>query len=112
MIPYKYKKCTDLNNDATFHYHYKQLKDFLIQGFKEGNNGWILVSRKGNIDTFRGFGTIENPCKKLLTISIVHNPLWDGERKTLEEIIHPKIPKAYIETYRMILLDFSNLKEE
>lgn len=106
MRPIDYTK--KLDGKVVFHYKYADLKAFLKHGFAEGNNGWILMYRNDEFNTYRGFGTIENPCKHLITISMQHNPVYDGKLLTPEEIINPpKNDKPSMENYRWDILDFS-----
>jgi len=87
MTPHKYTQKED--GDIIFHHKYKEIKDFLEHGFREGNNGWLLMGREKNFSIFKGFGTIEAPYKHLRKISVEHDPLWDGEIASPEEVINP-----------------------
>lgn len=86
MKPIKY---TGTKDNVTFHYKYSDLKKFLTFGKKEGNVGWVLISFKEGLLTYRGFGTIEHPCKDLITISLMHNPVFDGEF-SIDKIMNPR----------------------
>jgi hypothetical protein len=39
----KPKNYTEKNGKTTYHYTFKELKEFLEHGYKEGNNGWIVT---------------------------------------------------------------------
>lgn len=110
MRAYKY---TGKGSVTTFHYKYKELKEFIAWGKEHGDNGWILVSRdnKSQMATYKGFGTIENPIKEMITISVVHHELFDGKWESNEEIIHPISSKDNLHSYRYTVLDFSKTKE-
>lgn len=92
---------------TTFHYKASELINFARLGFKDGNVGMILVRRKGKILTYKGFGTIENPNKYILTMSIVHLPLFDGKMLTDEERLIPPKPFFTSENTRFIILDLN-----
>jgi len=75
-----------INNGIThFHYKFSDLIEFIKKGKKYGNVGMIITKRNGNTLTYRGFGTIENPFRYISTISIIHNPFFDGKMPTDEE---------------------------
>lgn len=65
--------------------------NFVRLGKKHGDVGFILTKREGAMLTYRGFGTIENPIKHITTITIVHNPFFDGEMPTDNQRIKSKI---------------------
>jgi hypothetical protein len=109
MTPITYNIIDANKNEISFHYDYRQLKSFLSHGFKEGNNGVILVKQKGNYNIYRGFGTIESPCKSLRTISIQHNEFFDGKRLEPEQIINPKETSPLSEP-KLVMLNFSNIE--
>lgn len=75
---------TEIKNGVT-HYIYPQDEwtDFLKRGYRDGNVGMLPVKKDGNITTYKGFGTIENPCRRLMTLSIVDNPLFDNPKLEL-----------------------------
>lgn len=62
-----------------YSYKYSDLKEFLTQGYKTGNNGLILISVDGPLLEYRGFGTIEAPCKELRTIVVEYCKEFDGD---------------------------------
>ncbi len=106
MRPNRY---TDLGNGKIrFHYTFTELRKFLTHGFKEGNNGCILVGREGNFRIYRGFGTIENPWTYLATISVENHPVYDGDMISPEEVINPPKQKESFTSYRMVLWDARN----
>lgn len=87
--------------DGVTHFHYKadELIKFVRLGFKHGDVGIILVRRTGNILTYKGFGTIDNPIMHLQTISIVHHPLFGGEMPTDEQrLVPPEKPEFGFKT--------------
>lgn len=62
-----------------YHYKYSDLKQFLTFGKQNGSNGFILTRIKGDYLTYRGFGTIESPCRELRTIHVSHDYNMDGD---------------------------------
>lgn len=103
MEPYKYTTKGDI---VIYHYHYKELKEFITLGKKEGNVGWILTKRVGMIFTYRGFGTINRPLKDLITISFTHNNKLDGEFISDDLIINPIIKSKNLCSYKYKILKF------
>lgn len=92
MTPHRY---TRKGNTTHFHYTYSELKEFLQYGKEHGNNGWILTMREGGLRTFRGFGTINNPCRVLRSYGIVWFELFDGvmpEDYDDKALIPPPLP--------------------
>ena len=84
MKPTKYtKKGSTIN----YHYTFKQLRGFLEHGFKEGDNGFILIGQDDKFLKYRGFGTIASPCKSLRTIDIENDPIFDGKMPDPEKVI-------------------------
>lgn len=86
------------DNKTIFHYKYSELKEFLTRGFEFGDVGLILVSRKDNIFTYRGFGTIDHPFTFITTINMSHNRILDGELLADEEIVNSKVFESYANT--------------
>ena len=84
MKPISY---TQYKNKIVFKYPFTELRKFVEQGRKEGNVGLILVGYKDNFNVYKGYGTIENPCTELRTVYFAHNVLFDGRRRTPEEVI-------------------------
>jgi len=75
-----------IKNETThFHYKFSELKNFVKQGKKTGDVGMLLVRRQGNMLTYKGFGTIENPFTYIMTLSIIHSPILDGKMVTDEQ---------------------------
>lgn len=105
MTPYKFKK---KRGTTSFHYKYKELKKFLKRGFEHGDNGWILVKREGNYSIFKGFGIISAPCKKIQTVSIQHNEVFDGKRKSDKEMIQTPKTDTLLTDVRFVFLDFKD----
>ena len=100
MIPKTYTQKGEL---TTFHYRYQDLRLFIKQGKEFGNVGFIIVKKDGDLITYKGFGTIENPSTSLTTMSLVHFPPFDGEFNP-DAIVHPKLSTF---STRFIILDFS-----
>ncbi len=84
------------------------MKRFMSLGLKEGNTGMVLLRRKGLFITYRGFGTIENPRKTLLTMSLVHCEKFSGPMATPEEVINPK--PSILQSAKIVMLDFGKGK--
>lgn len=74
MRPYKVKH---RGSGRRYLYRYSDLKQWMIQGRREGNAGMIPVFEDATSVTYRGFGTIENPCKRVMTTTIVKCPVFD-----------------------------------
>lgn len=105
MTPYRY---SEKDGVVTFHYKAKDLIPFMRLGLKEGNTGMILVRRKDNVLTYKGFGTIENPHTYVLTMTIVHHPLFGGEMPAdWERCIKPKPLLDRLDA-KMVMIDFSS----
>jgi len=107
MKPIKY---TQEGDKITYHYTFKQLRDFLTHGFREGNNGMILIGEDSQFSYFKGFGTIENPWKYVLNLSKEYDPFYDGKRRSPEEIIKSfDRTEEYINTaHSIIIWDIKN----
>lgn len=93
------------NGITLFHHDEKKYKRFLRLGKRDGNVGLILKSRKGNILTCEGFGTIEHPCREMITFSIVmlpHEECPDEERLASFQRQGPPL-----ESFSFGILDFS-----
>ena len=85
MKPTKYTKN---GNKITYHYTFSELRKFLEHGFKEGNNGVIIVGQDDKWLYYKGFGTIENPWTYVASISMENDPMFDGEMPNPEEVIN------------------------
>lgn len=72
---------TKIEDKIIYHYKFSDLRDFLNQGKKDGNNGFILTEQTNIFDVYRGFGTIESPNTRLNRISIEHCEILDGKRR-------------------------------
>lgn len=86
MKPCRY---TIKNGITYFHYNTKDLFRFVRLGNEFGDVGFILTQRKGNILTYRGFGTYENPCKVIQTIDIQWLNSFDGEIPSDDDYVNP-----------------------
>ena len=109
MRPISY---TRVDNKIIYHYKYSDLKEFLSLWLKDGNVGMILMYEIGDILTYRGFGTIENPFTYILTLSIQHCESFDGRKSTPDERVNPPVSKFTPDNCRMVILDFNNNKED
>lgn len=103
-------RLTVKNGITKFHYKASDIINFARLGFKDGNVGMILIRREGGMLTYKGFGTIENPCTYLLTMSIMHFPPFDGEMPTDEQRLIPPKPFFTAENTRFVMLDLSDKK--
>lgn len=106
MTPIKF---TIKNGVTHFHYKASELIEFVRRGKKDGNVGVILTKRDGNLLTYRGFGTIENPFTYICSISMMHSPLFDGEMLTDEQRLIPPKPFFTAENTRFVIIDLSNV---
>lgn len=115
MYPISYKK---IDNKIEFFYDQKEWNEWIAQGKKTGNVGSMMkYIEDAKMITFFAFGTYENPMKDMLTIKIMHNPLFDGEGKLDEPDWYLK-PLAeersriyweeHIKDMRVIFLDFTD----
>ena len=109
MIPIKF---TIKNGVTQFHYKSSELIDFVRRGKKDGNVGMILTKRDGNMLTYRGFGTIENPFTSITTISMTHFPPFDGAMPTDEQRLIPPKPFFTTENTRLVVIDLSDESTE
>jgi len=75
MKPISYTKKGEV---TTFHYKPSELINFVREGHKTGNVGMIVIRRDGGMITYKGFGTLENPRRHIMTISLMHHPSFDG----------------------------------
>lgn len=73
MIPIKWSV---KNNTTIFHYTFSDMRKFIKEGKETGNNGIILIKRKGNLFIFKGFGDKHYPNKKLNEIKTLWISLW------------------------------------
>ncbi len=92
---------------TTFYYKTRELKNFVRLGKKDGNVGMILIHRKGNMLTYKGFGTIEHPMTEMVTLSMMHHPGIDGEMKTDEQRLEPSKFVFNRKNYKFVMLDLS-----
>jgi hypothetical protein len=100
MTPIKY---TVKGGITHFHYNYSELREFVKCGKLNGDVGHLLIKREGDLLTYKGFGTIENPMYSMITISIRYLPLFHGEMMSDEERLVP--PKPIFTDYKMIFLN-------
>lgn len=108
MRPYKFSILPD--GFIRYHYRFSELREFLTLGFAEGNVGWILIGRIGNLKIFKGFGTYENPVHSMQRIYVQHWDMFDGPMPSDEKICAPvdlMTKNKMFESHGMVLLDFS-----
>lgn len=104
MTPNKF---TVKNGITTFHYEISRLREFVSEGLKHGNVGMILVKRDGELITYKGFGTIENPRKIITTSYIQHCTSFSGEMPSDEERLIP--PESMFKDYKLVFLDLATV---
>jgi hypothetical protein len=96
--------------DGVTHFHYKtsDIFPFVRQGVKHGNMGMILIKRKGKLLTFKGFGTFENPWRRITTLQLYHIDVLDGDMPTDEQrLIEPVWDTSKV-SHSFILLDYDS----
>lgn len=93
---------------TTFIYRFSDLREFINQGFKTGDVGTIIISRdrKGMIK-HKGFGTIEHPVKTIMTITIKHNPFFDGKWDPARMIAPVTRNDREMQSYRYEIINFN-----
>jgi hypothetical protein len=102
-----------IKNDTTFfHYKTSELRRFVSQGLQDGNVGTILIKRNGNMLTYKGFGTIENPIRNMINITFCHHPLFDGKMLTDEERCNPPSHIFNKMTSSFIVFDVSKFSDD
>jgi hypothetical protein len=99
--------------NGTTHFHYKatELIDFVRRGKRDGNVGLILMKRNGDLLTYKGFGTIENPSTHILSITISHCTPFDGDMPTDEQRLILSNPLFTKDNTKIAVLDMSNIKK-
>lgn len=106
MKPTHYKGDKD---NCTFHYSFTDLRKFIEHGHKHGNNWMIITKKIGEMITYRGFGTIEVPVKKLSTfIAPIIKQLYD--EFVIEDIMNTTDFRKW--STRVIEMDFSKYAEK
>lgn len=86
-------KFTVKNGKTTFHYPFSFLKEFVTIGKRDGTNGMILIGRNGNMFSYKGFGTIENPRTTIRSFHMQHLSLFFGVMPTDEsQLLEPESP--------------------
>lgn len=81
---------------TTFHYPFSFLREFISLGKKEGNVGIILIGRCGEMFSYKGFGTIDNPRTNMITFHMKHFALMSGPLPSDEEqLIERESPFKY-----------------
>ena len=82
--------------DKTWKYSFSELREFITRGREHGDVGCIPIKRENGMTLYRGYGTIENPCRELRNISMMYNPVMDDHKYI--------IPAP---EYNFMILDFS-----
>jgi hypothetical protein len=74
----------------------------------------ILIGEDKRFYYYKGFGTIENPRKYVLNLSMEYDPVFDGKRQSPEEYIKSfdKVVNRTNESTRIAICDFSEPKSE
>lgn len=97
------------NGITHFHYKYSELKEWIFLGNRDGNVGILLVSRNGNLLTYKCYGTLENPFTTRQTLSIQHHPVFDGVLPSDEQICNPPEPIFDKQSHSFYIFDTSKL---
>ena len=100
MTPIKYTVKYDITH---FHYNYSELREFVRLGKANGNVGLILIKREGTFLTYKGFGTIQNPMRSMISIKSRHLEMLDGPMPSDDERLVP--PASPCTDYKMIFLN-------
>ena len=99
MTPINY---TQEGENVTFHYSFKQLREFILRGKEHGDTGWILVKKEGNLKFYRGHS---------IRVVIPHCPIFSGGEFSIEAIMNPPKPKPFTFSHSIITLDMSKTKK-
>jgi len=109
MTPIKH---TLKNNIVRFDYKSEPYNEWLSQGVKTGDVGFLLMGIDYGLGfyLYEGFGTIEAPYKELRKIDMQHDDVYDGKISTIEDIMSPpKTKPNYNTSFSFAILDFSKL---
>jgi hypothetical protein len=100
-----------IQKDGTFFYkyNYKELIRFIRRGKMFGDVGVLLMKCKDNYITYKGFGTIEHPNTDMQTITLMHNPIFDGKLPHEINFSDEDKKPSTIEC-NFVMLDFSTNK--
>lgn len=103
MQPIKYSETEGV---VRFHYKFPELREWFVLGCTSGDVGAILWGTEGKFNIYKTFGTIEHPSTTMYTIKMVYSPVFDGPRKTPQEIID-FVPKPFFtaENTHWVVLD-------
>lgn len=93
-----YSSKTLVKNSEIYHYKFSELKEFITRGKKDGNVGFILISKINGFNKYKGFGTIENPLYFIQTITMLNHPLFDDNHTS----------KQSISDYKFVILNLNN----
>ena len=105
MKPVRY---VELNGTTHFFYNDDEWNAWKERGEAYGDSGMLLKSRKGNEITYDGYGTIEYPNKNRTQVTIVWNPLFDGEMPDNETIISKQVKNpTRNQSVSIAIIDFS-----
>lgn len=103
MKPQSYIK---KDNKIIFKYPEKDLKEFHKIGKSEGGAGHYLHSIEDDkYFNYKSYGTIEAPVREEMTITMITNPMYDGEFD-LEKFMNPPERKLNHEDFKFDILDF------
>ena len=90
------------DGEIRYSYKYTDIKNFLEHGFKNGNNGLVLLSIKDGFLKYRGFGTIENPSKRIFTVRVQHDYTMYGPL-----VLYDYCEKSSLTSHRLEIINFS-----
>lgn len=99
---------------TTYFLYYKEdLEKWRKRGREHGDSGMLVFARREEpfnkkVVVYKGFGTIENPCKQMMNMSMIHFPLFDGEWKEPYQIMidqKKKQEEPITHNYKFYLLD-------
>lgn len=101
---------TEESGGFVFTYNTEDLKKWITLGNKDGNVGSILLSYKDGFKRYASYGTIENPRKTRLTISIKHLAVFSGEFN-VNSVMNPK-PLFSSASYGVLIPTVNNKYKE
>ena len=96
-------------NNYTFHYSFTDLRKFIEHGKEHGNNWIIIIKHIENISHYRGFGTIENPHKELMTF-LQPDIKELGDEFVIEAIMNPTSFADW--SRRVLVMDLNKYAEK
>lgn len=91
------------NGITTFHYSFKDLREWAKRGYEHGDCGLLLFKRQDSILFYGGFGTIEHPQKVYHEFTMIHNPFFDGTMPPDEARLKPPVPpEGFTHSFKII----------